>query len=77
MLTHIFYCFEDLFCSENQSNISVPSVYFVPRMKDKENKKTFLPTFKKNERDRKKLMDMVLKQLKALVTGPTSKAQAH
>ncbi|XP_072027569.1 exocyst complex component 6B-like isoform X2 [Amphiura filiformis] len=53
------------------------AIAILEKMKDTEKKKTFLPTFKKNERDRKKLMDMVLKQLKALVTGPTSKAQAH
>ena len=52
-------------------------LWLFSRMKDTEKKKTFLPTFKKNERDRKKLMDMVLKQLKALVAGPqTSKVPA-
>ena len=46
-------------------------------MKDTEKKRTFLPAFKKNDRDRKKLMDTVLKQLKALVVGPqTSKVPA-
>ena len=45
---------------------------FIFRMRDSEKKKSNLfANFKKNDRDRKKLMDMVLKQLRALVNnGP-------
>ena len=45
---------------------------FIFRMRDSEKKRSNLFTnFKKNDRDRKKLMDMVLKQLRALVnSGP-------
>lgn len=39
-------------------------------MRDADKKKNLFTTFKKNERDRKKLMDTVLKQLRALTARP-------
>ncbi|XP_038070937.1 exocyst complex component 6B-like isoform X2 [Patiria miniata] len=48
------------------------AITILEKMRDSEKKKSNLFTnFKKNDRDRKKLMDMVLKQLRALVSsGP-------
>ena len=44
--------------------------FFVLRLKDAEKRRNnLLPTFKRNERDRKKLLDTVLKQLRTLSTG--------
>ena len=41
-------------------------------MKDGDKKKNnLLTTFKRNERDKKKLMDTVLKQLRQLINGQT------
>ena len=42
-------------------------VAFGNRMRDTDKKKNLFTQLKKNERDRKKLMDTVLKQLKALL----------
>ena len=44
-------------------------------MKDADKKKNnLLTTFKRNERDKKKLMDTVLRQLRSLVNGQTTHA---
>ncbi|XP_077991948.1 exocyst complex component 6B-like [Glandiceps talaboti] len=47
------------------------------KMRDTDKKKQLLSTFKKNERDKKKLMDTVLKQLRSLAYGSSQgKAQS-
>ncbi|XP_071827649.1 exocyst complex component 6-like isoform X2 [Apostichopus japonicus] len=46
------------------------AIILLEKMRDADKKKNLFTTFKKNERDRKKLMDTVLKQLRALTARP-------
>ncbi|XP_063963587.1 exocyst complex component 6B-like isoform X12 [Lytechinus pictus] len=49
------------------------AINVLEKMRDTDKKKNLFNTFKKNERDRKKLMDTVLKQLKALAPSINNK----
>ncbi|XP_030842030.1 exocyst complex component 6B isoform X2 [Strongylocentrotus purpuratus] len=49
------------------------AINVLEKMRDTDKKKNLFTTFKKNERDRKKLMDTVLKQLKALAPSINNK----
>lgn len=46
------------------------AITILEKMKEADKKKNLFTTFKKNERDRKKLLDTVLKQLRALTIRP-------